>query len=286
MTVEKTTIADNQALTAGGLLNDGTVGQAYAALRNSTLSGNSAVGEPSDSEYDHAGGGAILNNNGARNPYQTYTGTATVDLINCTLSGNSTNRAGGAIANHGAATFFPTLLSRVSLNSCTLSGNAAALGGNSIWNKANVTVPCIPDPEPCNDPVPGVAIVDFAHTIFNVGAALENILNISPGTITSRGYNLSSDAAGGDGSISPGGFLNAIGDIRNLDPRLGPLQDNGGPTLTHALLLGSMAIDAGNPSFDPNAFTPPLIYDQRSGPGFPRLVNGRIDIGAFESRHP
>jgi hypothetical protein len=61
---------------------------------------------------------------------------------------------------------------------------------------------------------------------------------------------------------------------------LGPLQNNGGPTLTHALLAGSPAIDAGDPSF-----TPPPFYDQR-GPGFRRVVNGRIDIGSFEVQTP
>jgi len=61
---------------------------------------------------------------------------------------------------------------------------------------------------------------------------------------------------------------------------LGPLQDNGGPTFTHALLTGSPAIDAGDPNF-----TPPPYYDQR-GPGFARVVNGRIDIGAFEVQPP
>jgi len=54
------------------------------------------------------------------------------------------------------------------------------------------------------------------------------------------------------------------------------LQDNGGPTQTHALLPGSPAIDAGDPSF-----VPPPWYDQR-GPNFYRLRNDRIDIGSFE----
>jgi hypothetical protein len=61
---------------------------------------------------------------------------------------------------------------------------------------------------------------------------------------------------------------------------LGPLQDNGGPTLTHALLPGSPAINAGDPNF-----TPPPLYDQR-GPGFDRIVKGRIDIGSFELQRP
>jgi hypothetical protein len=95
----------------------------------------------------------------------------------------------------------------------------------------------------------------------------ENIFN-NGGTITSLGYNLSSD----DGS----GSLTGPGDQINTDPLLGPLQNNGGPTLTHELLPGSPAIDAGDPSF-----TPPPLYDQR-GPGFDRVVNDRIDIGSFE----
>jgi hypothetical protein len=58
------------------------------------------------------------------------------------------------------------------------------------------------------------------------------------------------------------GFLTGPGDQINTDPLLGPLQDNGGPTLTHEMLNGSAAIDAGDPKF-----TPPPFYDQR-GPDF------------------
>ena len=64
---------------------------------------------------------------------------------------------------------------------------------------------------------------------------------------------------------------------------LGPLQDNGGPTFTHALLPGSPAINEGDPNF-----TPPPFFDQR-GPGFVRVFNGRIDVGSFEvqtNAHP
>src|SRR5439155_9561689 len=90
----------------------------------------------------------------------------------------------------------------------------------------------------------GSATVTIRDTILKTGASGGNIFNDS-GTVTSLGYNLSSDAAGGDGTTGPGGFLDATGDIRNTDPMLGPLQDNGGPTFTHALLVGSPAIDTG-----------------------------------------
>ena len=72
----------------------------------------------------------------------------------------------------------------------------------------------------------------------------------------------------------------ATGDQTNPDPLLGPLQDKGGQTFTHALLPGSPAIDAGDPNF-----TPPPFFDQR-GPGFNRVVNGRIDIGSLEVQGP
>ena len=109
--------------------------------------------------------------------------------------------------------------------------------------------------------------LEIGNTILKAGSAGANIVNNS-GTVISQGYNLSSD--------NGGGFLTATGDQINTDPMLGPLQNNGGPTFTHALLNGSPAIDAGNPNF-----TPPPFYDQR-GPGYPRVVGGRIDVGSFE----
>jgi hypothetical protein len=86
------------------------------------------------------------------------------------------------------------------------------------------------------------------------------------GHLTSSGYNLIGDSGGGSGY--------APTDLLDVDPMLGPLQDNGGPTETMALLPGSPAIDAGENSDAPE-------WDQR-GPGFPRIVNAQIDIGAYE----
>jgi hypothetical protein len=61
---------------------------------------------------------------------------------------------------------------------------------------------------------------------------------------------------------------------------LGPLAHNGGPTLTHALLPGSPAINAGDPAAMAGVDGVPL-FDQRGEP-FTRVYGGRIDIGAFE----
>lgn len=65
---------------------------------------------------------------------------------------------------------------------------------------------------------------------------------------------------------------------------LGPLQDNGGPTPTHALLPGSPAIDAGNPNLMQGDAGLPE-FDQRGAP-FARVAGSRIDIGAFEFQSP
>jgi len=62
----------------------------------------------------------------------------------------------------------------------------------------------------------------------------------------------------------------------DTDPLLGPLADHGGPTLTQAPLPGSPVLDRGDPNF-----SPPPGFDQR-GPGYSRVVGGRLDLGAAE----
>ena len=62
---------------------------------------------------------------------------------------------------------------------------------------------------------------------------------------------------------------------------IGPLQNNGGPTLTHALLPGSEAIDSTYPSGCGDQIGAPLTTDQR---GFSRPVGAACDVGAFEYR--
>src|SRR5262249_58020029 len=76
------------------------------------------------------------------------------------------------------------------------------------------------------------------NTIFalNLGADVS-------GPLASQGHNLIGDGTGGSGFNAS----DLVGTAQNpIDPKLGPLQDNGGPTKTHALLPGSPAIDAGS----------------------------------------
>jgi hypothetical protein len=110
--------------------------------------------------------------------------------------------------------------------------------------------------------------LQIGDTVLNGGASGGTIHTFLPGQVTSLGYSVASD--------NGGSVLTGPGDRINTDPVLGPLQDNGGLTFTHALLPGSPAIDAGDPSF-----TPPPYHDQR-GPDFWRVRNRRIDAGSFE----
>jgi hypothetical protein len=78
-------------------------------------------------------------------------------------------------------------------------------------------------------------------------------------------------------NIIPDANGNLVGSTttKKLDPLIGALADNKGPTKTIALLDGSPAINAGDNAASPGS------TDQR-GPGFDRIVGGFIDIGAFE----
>jgi hypothetical protein len=100
------------------------------------------------------------------------------------------------------------------------------------------------------------------------------------GNIDSGGHNLIGDGTGAPQLVN--GFNgDQVGTAAPIDPKLGPLQDNGGATPTMALLPGSPAIDAGSPAIDIEYLPPvnPLVADQR---GLTRVVNGITDIGAFE----
>ena len=92
------------------------------------------------------------------------------------------------------------------------------------------------------------------------------------GAYTSQGHNLIGDSTGSSGFTNGVNGDQAGSSGNPIDPKLGPLQNNGGPTETHALLTGSPAIDAGDNTYAPDT-------DQR---GKERIVNGTIDIGAYE----
>jgi len=241
LTVLDSTLSGNsagQSVDGGGILS-GTLFKTPSdvTLINSTISGNSAPG----------GGGGIVG------------GYWNVTIVNSTISGNSAGENGGGIG----ASFLTIMNSTISGNSAGNSGGGIDAGGVVITNSMISG----------NSAGSGGGIyhylgnLEISDTILNAGTSGENIFN-DGGTVTSHGYNISSD----DG----GGYLNGPGDQLNTDPLLGPLQDNGGPTLTHAPLPASPAIDAGDPNF-----TPPPSRDQR-GKCYYRVFGRRIDIGSVE----
>jgi hypothetical protein len=274
LTVSNCTISGNSG---GGIGNGGAFGgRATMTLTNSTVSGNSGR---SVANWVTRGGAmltisnsTISGNSGGGMTNSAENGGATLTISNSTISGNSTSWGGGIANSNGQGGG-----AVVDVSNSTISGNSASYGGGGILNQStnggsstvNVSNSTISD----NSAVDGGGIYNsnggttLGGTILKAGSLGENIFNLG-GTVSSHGFNVSSD----DG----GGVLTGPGDQINTDPMLGPLQDNGGSTFTHALLPGSPAIDAGDPSF-----TPPPFYDQR-GPGFARVVNGRIDIGSFE----
>ena len=253
--VSDCTVSGNSAALGGGIFNlNGAL-----IVNNCTISGNVAAfsgGGIDNSASDAAATLTITNSTISDNSATANDGggilsgaagttlsVASLTVNNSTLSGNSATGNGGAIANTADA---PPNNARATITNSTISDNSATGNGGGIYN--------------------ALAEFQIGDTILNAGSSGVNIFN--SGRATSLGYNLSSD----DGA----GILTGPGDQINTDPMLGPLQDNGGPTFTHALLPGSPAIDAGDPNF-----APPPNFDQR-GPGFDRVVNGRIDIGSFE----
>jgi hypothetical protein len=172
----------------------------------------------------------------------------TLAITNSTFEGNSGGSSGlaGGILNGGLFQSSGAL----AINNSTLSGNAAGEGrGGGIFNVKGSTV-----------------VLQNSIVANNAGGNCH-------GTMTSDGYNLSSDD-----SCS----FNGTGDLNNTDPDLGPLQSNGGPTQTMALLPGSPAIDSGNPDGCTDGHGHLLKTDQRGEPRPDREDSGSCDRGAYE----
>ena len=286
LTVSNCVISDNFAIfdaagsgIGGGIYNDGVGGSATLTVVNSTISDNLAGDR----------GGGIYNI--GQIAYDGGTGTVTV--VNSTISGNVAGAWGSGLRNDGTAVVTNSTFSDnyfaiaggaihndgpLTVINSTFSGNSAEFDGG-IRNFFDSTVTIVNSTFSGNSntiadagAIGNFGTMDIGNTLLKAGSMGPNIVN-NAGTITSLGFNLSSDDASA--------YLNQPSDQNLTDPLLGPLQDKGGPTFTHALLVGSPAMDAGDPNFDPNDFNPPLLYDQRGAP-YDRVVNNRIDIGAFE----
>jgi hypothetical protein len=173
-------------------------------------------------------------------------------FTNCTISGNTGHLTGGGLA-------YTSVDAIVEMTNCTITGNvvpdATGLqGGGGIWVARSSTA--------------------ARFVIHNTIVAGNSSTGQGPdvlGAIISFGYNLIGQTDNSSGWVN----TDRTGTSATpLDPLLSPLQDNGGPTLTHALAPNSLAINAGDPSASET-------YDQR---GTMRDGLGHYDIGAFQTQ--
>ncbi|MEO8609111.1 MAG: choice-of-anchor Q domain-containing protein [Chloroflexota bacterium] len=252
MTITNVVINDNTAVdgAGGGIENNGTLNVIDSTIRNNTAT-NGVVG-----------GGGIHNENGS------------ATLTRVTLNDNAAV-SGGGIENRLDG-------STITITNSTISGNAAVYdgGGISVSFDAAVTL---------NNTTITNNIADSDHDgvgqgggLYNGGfgstVTLQNTLisgNIDQGgeapdcggeALTSEDYNLIGTLSG----CSVNGTTTH--NLSEIDPQLGPLLSNGGPTQTQALLVGSPAINAGNNSKCES-------IDQR---GVARPQQSLCDIGAYE----
>ncbi|MGH9941137.1 MAG: choice-of-anchor Q domain-containing protein [Pyrinomonadaceae bacterium] len=242
--VLESTIRDNTATGQpfGGGVGGGIVVAGTTAtltLERSTVSGNTAASV--DGGAAGQGGGLAQLNAGP------------VTIINSTIDGNT---AGGDTADTGGGGLFVNFgrmtlsHSTVTHNGTTSSGATGGIGGGLRRLNGGIFI--------------------LKNTIVALNTSTRGGPDLSTTNMTSQGFNLFGNTTGGTGFVAS--------DLQNVNPQLGPLQDNGGPTFTRALLAGSPATDGGD-----NAGAPST--DQR---GEARVVDGNadsnavIDIGAYE----
>jgi hypothetical protein len=163
----------------------------------------------------------------------------TLTLAHSTVRDNNATYGGG-LYNAGTLT----------LTHSTLRGNTAEYGGGGFYHTYGTLI--------------------LTHSLVANNSDGKDCLLPGAGAITSHGYNLDSDRSC---------ELTAPTDLPGTDPLLGPLQDNGGPTVTHTLLPGSPAMDAIPWGVNGCGTT---VYSDQRGQARPEAVGGACDIGASE----
>jgi CSLREA domain-containing protein len=234
LNISNSEISGNSASYGGGILTRGNL-----TISNSKLSANIANdgnGKGSGGGIRNEGALTILNSTLSGNTAYVGGGISngsSLTISNSTFFGNSAT-FGGGIENFGGA---------FSLNNSTLSGNSAILQGvgrgGAIYNRGVGTI--------SNSTLSGNSAIQPGGGIFNFTGSTLNIANTIIANSTSGG-----DYAGG-GTVTLGSANNLVNQTgllvsawattkNSAEINLGPLQDNGGPTLTMALGAGSVAI--------------------------------------------
>ncbi len=283
-TFSNAVITGNSAGFGGGGVSNGAA--ATSTFANSTVSGNVAA----------ASGGGVRNGSGASST-----------IVDTTISGNTTNVSGGGVSNDGVASFtnstvsgnasvnegggiFNSAVSTSNIVNSTISGNRSNLSGGGVHGGtttlSNATVTANVADSDANGTGEGGGVAASALTAKNsiIGGNADsspppNV--VSPdcqAALTSQGYNLIGNNTGCTGTIGPGDKVGSA--ASPIAPGLGPLDDNGGSTFTHSLLVASPAHNGGRPASPGGAGDACAAADQR---GVPRPQGGRCDMGSFEA---
>ncbi len=255
ITLTGVTVSNGNSGSGAGIFNAGTL-----TLINSTLSNNHS---PTDGGgFYNTGSALIVDSTISGNSAQYGAGlynynSGQLTIVRSTITGNNAGIFGSGLENWG----------NTSIRNSTIAENSAAVTGGGLYRSGGaVTL--------TNSTVVSNTATSYGGGISGGGIVLANTIvsnNSAPtnpdidGGISSLGNNLIGNPAGA-------GVL-AANDLRNIDPKLGALQDNGGAALSIALQAGSPAIDAGNPATC-------TTVDQRS---ITRPQGIACDIGALET---
>ncbi|MEP6484180.1 MAG: choice-of-anchor Q domain-containing protein [Rudaea sp.] len=276
----RSTVSESSVYSATGKARGGGIAASYVTVSFSTISGNSAYGRPGNANYARGGGIYASNLN--------HTGTA-VSVSYSTISNNKSEEGGGVFSpginisqstissnkstGSGGGVFSSVSGSTVNCRESTISGNNSGyLAGGMLVNSGNVA-------HFSHCTVTNNHAVVTGGGLYLDGNSHEFIDTLVAGNFLTSGA--ASKDIGGGPQKTMFGSNNLIvsssidvpqGTIRDA-PMLAALADNGGLTMTHALLPGSAAIDHGASNVD--------SFDQR-GAGFRRVVGAAPDIGAFE----
>lgn len=232
----------------------------------------------------------IRNNRSAANGGGILHGGPSLQLVNTTISNNTATEDGGGLLTFrrspGANSSFETVLTVINT---TISGNTAGGSGGGLYqeNTDNSNVTSINNATIVSNTANisatlggggGIAVTPpgASDSLTLRNSIIANNIGASPdisGTVISADYNLIENTTG----VTITGETD--NNVTGQDPRLGPLQDNGGETETHALLAGSPAIDNGNPATPGSGNDACAATDER---GFLRSFGLPCDVGAFE----
>jgi hypothetical protein len=253
-------------ITGRGVSNSGTL-----TIENSVISGNMGSGVSNFGNLATIEKSTISGNTGGG-----VSNSTTLTIANSTISGNTTNFGGGGVHNYGG---------RLTITNSTIAGNRANHGGG-VFNSQYCYFNCTPGTLTLNNSLIAGNQASAAPEIENATDCPSFSVCTSPNVVTTNNFNL----FGVNGNAGISGFSPGPTDIVPAVPLakiLGPLQNNGGPTQTHALVDGSPALDAGDPAGCRDSQGALLQTDQR---GFARHVDSnndgaaRCDIGAFEAK--